>query len=158
MSEEISFERLTTADKEIVRAAQGVVEHGYDPYARFLVGAAAQAADGRIFTGVNVATASYVGLCAESVALASGITQGIYRFTTVALVPHSDHFPVTIISGPCGRCRQLLWELSELAGEPIRVLSTDSAMTRVLITDAQELLPHGFGPRLCGGKVALYER
>jgi cytidine deaminase len=158
MSEQVPFESLPAADQELVRAAQAVVANGYDPYARFLVGAAARAVDGRIYTGVNVATASYVGLCAESVALAAGITQGTYRFTTIALVPHSDHFPVEIISGPCGRCRQLLWELSELAGEPIKVVSTNSAVTRALVTNAQELLPHGFGPRLCGGKVGFYDR
>src|SRR5688500_772087 len=61
----------------LVRAALEARTRAYAPYSGFSVGAAALAADGRIFTGCNIENASY-GLCncAERTALFTAIATG----------------------------------------------------------------------------------
>ena len=94
-------------------AADAAAGRAYAPYSGLRVGAAGQAADGRIVTGCNVENASYgLTLCAEcglvSALHASGPEGGRNGATpllAVAIVA-GDGKPLL----PCGRCRQLLLE------------------------------------------------
>ncbi len=77
----------------------------YAPYSGLRVGAAAQAASGKVVTGCNVENASYgLTLCAEcglvSALHASGAAGPLLAIAVVA----GDGKPLL----PCGRCRQLL--------------------------------------------------
>ena len=58
-------------------AAEAVRENASAPYSKFRVGAALLAADGRIFTGCNVESASYgLTVCAERTAVFKAISEG----------------------------------------------------------------------------------
>ena len=46
---------------ELLAAADDAAQTAYAPYSNFLVGAAARARDGRLFTGVNVENACKIG-------------------------------------------------------------------------------------------------
>ena len=102
-------------DWPALRAAAAVAaERAYAPYSGLRVGAAGQAADGRVVTGCNVENASYgLTLCAEcglvSALHASGAgalhASGAGALRAVAVVA-GDGKPLL----PCGRCRQLLLE------------------------------------------------
>ena len=75
-------------------------------FSGFKVGAALEAADGRVFTGCNVENATYgLTVCAERVALFNAISEGVREFRRVAVVADTE-----APTPPCGACRQLLWE------------------------------------------------
>jgi len=91
---------------ELVRRARAVLVHAHAPYSRFRVGAAIEAADGRMFVGTNVESASYgLTICAERMALGAAVAAGAERLTRVAVVTEVDP-----PAAPCGACRQLLAE------------------------------------------------
>jgi len=91
---------------ELVRRARAVLEHAHAPYSGFRVGAAIEAADGRMFVGTNVESASYgLTICAERMALGAAVAAGAQRLTRVVVVTEVDP-----PAAPCGACRQLLAE------------------------------------------------
>jgi cytidine deaminase len=87
-------------------AAEAQLAHAYAPYSGFKVAAAVLAADGRVFTGVNVENASYgLTVCAERNAMAAAVGQGV-RALRALVVVCSGETPAS----PCGACRQVLAE------------------------------------------------
>ena len=124
----------------LIDAARAVQLKAYAPYSRFLVGAAIEAEDGRVFTGCNVENASY-GLtnCAERVALGAAISAGARRFKRIVVA--TDANPP---SPPCGACRQMLSEF----GKELQVDSVSPKATRSW--RLSELLPVSFGPEDLG--------
>ena len=89
-------------------AAFAAMENAYAPYSRFRVGAAIQASSGEIVTGCNVENAAYgEALCAERVAVAADVAQGLKSFEEIAIASESDE-----PSPPCGSCRQTMSEFA----------------------------------------------
>jgi cytidine deaminase len=87
--------------------AQKAAEKAYSPYSKFRVGAALLCEDGNIITGCNVENRSFgLTICAERSAVVAAVTQGIRRFTALAISTPDSTEPV----GPCGACRQVLSE------------------------------------------------
>lgn len=117
-------------------AARAVRENAYAPYSRFKVGAALRAADGAVYTGVNVENAAYPqGTCAEAGAIAAMVAAGQTRIHEIAVIADCPE-PVP----PCGGCRQ---KLAEFAGPDTPVtLATTSGMS--LTTTVGALLPGAF--------------
>ena len=73
--------------KELIRMALKAREGAYAPYSDFLVGAALRAEDGRVFTGCNVENAAFTPTsCAERTALFKAVSEGVTRFTDIAVV------------------------------------------------------------------------
>ncbi|HPA52109.1 MAG TPA: cytidine deaminase [Thermoanaerobaculia bacterium] len=98
---------LGAAEREaLVAAATAARENASAPYSHFHVGAALLAADGRIFGGCNVESASYgLTCCAERTAVFKAISEGVRSFRAVAVVTGADE-----PTSPCGACRQVLWD------------------------------------------------
>ena len=89
-------------------AAFAAMENAYAPYSRFRVGAAILASTGEIVTGCNVENAAYgEALCAERVAVAAAVAQGLTSFEEIAIASESDE-----PSPPCGSCRQTMSEFA----------------------------------------------
>jgi cytidine deaminase len=91
---------------ELIRAALDARNNAHAPFSHFLVGAALQDENGRIFTGCNVENATYgLTVCAERVAVFKAISEGARKFVAVAVAADTD-----VLTPPCGACRQILWE------------------------------------------------
>ena len=114
-------------------AAIEAMRHAYAPYSDFPVGVAALVDDGRVVVGCNVENASYgLSLCAECGVASALHAGGGGRLVALSVVAGDGD-----VLAPCGRCRQILWEvggpelLVDAGAEPVRLAT---------------LLPGAFGP------------
>ncbi|PXY32308.1 cytidine deaminase [Prauserella muralis] len=115
--------------REAVRAAA----LAYAPYSGLHVGAAGLADDGRLVTGCNVENASYgLALCAECTMAGQLRLTGGGRLVAVACRSGAGELLM-----PCGRCRQILFELG---GRECRVDTPRGVLP------LNEVLPDAFGP------------
>ncbi len=150
----------------LVRAAMEAREGAYAPYSGFAVGAALLAEDGRVFCGCNVENAAYgASCCAERVALYKAVSEGVRRFTGIAiaggcssakggttesaLAETAGDGPEAGVLGacpPCGECRQVL---SEFCGAELPVALATGGGAYELHT-LGELLPLAFGAACIG--------
>jgi cytidine deaminase len=120
----------------LVAAARKAQSEAYAPYSDFRVGAAIEAADGRVFVGCNVENASYgLTMCAERAAVSAAVSAGARQFRRAVVV--SDVDPP---AAPCGACRQVLSEFGP--DLPIELVGARKTVRWRL----SELLPAAFGP------------
>jgi cytidine deaminase len=121
-------------DWDTLRAkAVEAAQRGYAPYSGLLVGAAAEVDDGRIVVGCNVENASYgLGLCAECTMAGQLRLSGGGRLVAVACRSAAG-----AVLMPCGRCRQVLFELG---GADCLVDTPSGALPM------SSVLPAAFGP------------
>src|SRR5437667_110662 len=61
---------------ELVTRARAAMEMAVAPSSKFRVGAALLCDDGSVFTGCNIESPTYLGICAERVALIQAIADG----------------------------------------------------------------------------------
>jgi cytidine deaminase len=91
---------------DLIGRAREAMHNAWAPYSEFRVGAAIEAADGRVFVGCNVESASYgLTICAERMALGAAVAAGARSLRRVAVTTE-----VEPPAAPCGACRQLLAE------------------------------------------------
>jgi cytidine deaminase len=99
--------------KTLLQQAREIAQKAWAPYSRFRVGAVV-VADGQLFHGVNVESASYgLSLCAERAALAAAMTAGAREITQIAVsCIDADKSGGSAQLVPCGACRQWLADLA----------------------------------------------
>ena len=111
------------------------MENAYAPYSRFRVGAAIQATTGEIISGCNVENAAYgEALCAERVAVAAAVAQGLKSFVEIAIASESDE-----PSPPCGSCRQTMSEFA-----PDLLVTSYARNGKQAVWRLSDLLPEAF--------------
>jgi cytidine deaminase len=121
-------------DKELYRIAQKAYEKAYAPYSEFKVGAALLAADGTIFTGVNVENSTYgATICAERTAFVKAVSEGVRDFLKIAVASSGG------AAWPCGICRQFMYEFNT----DLRVI-TGNDEDHLEAYELKELLLKGF--------------
>jgi len=92
----------------LIKKALEVRKKAYAPFSNFRVGAALEAANGRVFLGCNIENSSFgLTICAERVALFKAISDGVKKFKRIAIVADTKE-PCP----PCGICRQALFEFA----------------------------------------------
>ena len=129
--------------KALIEQAIAARENAYTPYSHFKVGAALLGRSGRVYTGCNVENAGYTPTnCAERTALFKAVSEGEREFEAIALVGSMEGEKNELVTGPCGVCRQALYEFG---GDGLVVLMAKSPEDYVERT-LGELLPFGFGP------------
>ena len=130
-------------DQELMDMAKKAAEYAYVPYSKFPVGAALECSDGTIFTGCNVENAAYGDtICAERTALFKAVSEGVREFDAIAIVGSKVGETNTLVTGPCGVCRQALYEFGGPELTVIMARSEDD----YIVTTLGDLLPYGFGP------------
>jgi cytidine deaminase len=123
--------------QRLVAAALKARLRAVAPYSGFSVGAALLASSGRVYSGVNVESASYgLTCCAERVALFKALTEGERRFEAMAVV-------ASVADGamPCGACRQLL---AEYAPQAVVFIADSRRPGVVRKFSVKQLLPLAF--------------
>ena len=108
------------------------------PFSNFLVGAALRTAEGKIYTGCNIESASYgLTVCAERVAIWKALSECERDFTDLVVVVDTEQ-----LTPPCGTCRQIIWEYCKEA--KITLANLRGQRQEVDIAD---LLPRAFDAR-----------
>jgi cytidine deaminase len=93
-------------NRELITKAREARDKALAAHSKFKVGAAIITAEGRIYTGCNIESASYgLSVCAERVALWKALSDQERDFVEIAIVTDAH-----TLTSPCGACRQLLWE------------------------------------------------
>ena len=127
----------------LIREAFEGQKFAYVPYSRFHVGAALRARDGRVFKGCNIENAGYTPTnCAERTALFRAVSEGVREFDAIAIVGSKVGEKNTLVTGPCGVCRQALYEF----GGPKLTVIMAKDENDYIVTTLGDLLPYGFGP------------
>ncbi len=101
-------------NQQLVERALQAREKSYAPYSGFTVGAALLTADGKVYTGANIESASFTPtICAERVAVFTAVHAGERKFAAIAIVGGKAGELVSAFCPPCGVCRQVLAEFCD---------------------------------------------
>jgi cytidine deaminase len=121
--------------QQLIDAAKSARERAFAPYSNFQVGSAVETAEGMIFTGCNIESATYgLTMCAERVAIWKAVSDGETSFTRVAVVVDTEE-----LTPPCGSCRQIIWEF---CGDiPVTMANLHGKIETIQMS---ELLPKAF--------------
>ena len=131
-------------ETSLQEAALRALENAYAPYSNFRVGAALRARSGEVITGCNVENSAFGNaICAETLALAYAVSQGLTDFDEIAIAT-DDVEPTP----PCGACRQVLSEFA-----PNIKVSSYTRDGKEATWTLDELLPHAFVLNPSRGRV-----
>lgn len=154
-----TFAKLRSADQQLLLAAREAMEQAYNPYSQFFVGAALRTLDGEIITAANVENASYSAtICAERSAIVRAAAMGYTVFGRIAVIAKGAKAPTRDAISPCGVCRQMLFESSQISGKKIEVIMSSTDMKQIITATIDELLPLGFGPANLGLDMKRFRR
>ena len=121
--------------ESLIEAAKRARLQSVAPFSNFQVGAAVRTADGKVYIGCNIESASYgLTVCAERVAIWKALSEGERHFTELAVVADTE-----TLTPPCGTCRQIIWEFARNANIVFANLAGKSEEFHMA-----ELLPHAF--------------
>ena len=129
--------------QELVKTALSMRKMSYTPYSHFNVGAALLSADGKIYTGCNIETASSTPTnCAERTAFFKAVSEGVRDFTAIAIAGGKEDATELDYCPPCGVCRQVM---SEFCKDDFKILLVKSE-TEYKEYTLTELVPERFTP------------
>lgn len=138
---------LTPRLRRLLGQAAKAMQRAYNPYSHFNVGAAVLNADGKVTTGANVENAAYGDtICAERSAILRANAMGRRSYVAVAIIGGPKDGESKEPVAPCGSCRQVLFEASQLAQADLIVVMSNSTMSNVKVRTIGQLLPLAFGP------------
>ena len=124
--------------ESLIETARNARLQSVAPFSDFKVGAAVRTANGKVYTGCNIESASYgLTVCAERVAIWKALSEGERQFTELAVVADTD-----TLTPPCGTCRQIIWEFAR--GAKIVFANLNGQLEVFEIAD---LLPRAFDAR-----------
>ena len=156
--QEIKYEELDPIQQNLLDEAAEVMETAYNPYSHFYVGAALLSLDGQIITGSNVENAAYGStICAERAAILRANAKGIRTFEKVAIIGRGESFDTTEVTAPCGSCRQMLFESSQVSERNLELIMATTRKDKIILATMEEILPLAFGPKDLGIDVRKYQ-
>jgi len=102
---------LSESEDQLIEQATAARLRSVAPFSNFLVGAALQTDEGKVFSGCNVESASYgLTVCAERIAIWKALSEGERDFARLVIVADTEQ-----LTPPCGTCRQIIWEFCKHA-------------------------------------------
>ncbi|QQG45751.1 MAG: cytidine deaminase [Candidatus Sungiibacteriota bacterium] len=153
----VKYEHLTDLQRRALDEADQVSKNAYNPYSHFYVGACLVSADGQLISGANFENAAYGStICAERSAVLRANAMGVRRFRSIAIITRGENFETTEVTGPCGSCRQVLYEISQISGYDLQVVLSTTKKDKIVVATIGELLPLAFGPIDLGIEISKY--
>ncbi len=154
----VRADALSRSQKFLVDAAVKAMRTAYNPYSRHFVGAAVMARTGDIFSASNLENASYGStICAERMAIGKANSHGVRDLVALAVSARSeDNEKSELIASPCGSCRQVIYEMSQISSCDIEVILSTADKTQIAVTTIEELLPYAFGPKQLNIDISSY--
>ena len=138
----LQLDELPKDEQELVAAAIKATDNSTAKYSHFRVGAALLLTDGSVVIGANQENAVFpLGLCAERTAIfAAQAQRPEMSMSKLAIAARNDAGLVRNPVTPCGSCRQVILEMEERYGQPIRILlyGTDGVYA---VDTVRDLLP-----------------
>lgn len=128
--------------EKLIEIADEARKFSYCPYSNYSVGAALLCMDGSIFTGCNVETAAFTGICAERNAFFKAVSEGKKGFLAIAVSGGPKDQPAQLCT-PCGVCRQVMSEFVNADDFAVVIRGEDGKVKNLSL---EELLPYSFGP------------
>jgi len=154
----VAYEALSSVQQMALDEALLTLEHSYNPYSHFYVGACLYRRDGLLVSGTNFENSAYGStICAERSAVLRANAMGIRKFLGIAIIARGETFDTTDVTGPCGSCRQVLYEVSQISGCDLEVVLSTSKKDKIVVTTMSELLPLAFGPLDLGIDIKKYQ-
>ena len=154
---ETDYLHLDRIQQKLLDEAEKAMETPYNPYSGFYVGAAILAQNGEIITGSNFEVSAGEKICAERCAIVRANAMRIRMFDKVAIIAKGKDFDTTEVTGPCGSCRQMLYESRQLSEKDLEIIMSTTKKDKIVIATIEELLPLAFGPRDLGIDVKQYQ-
>jgi len=153
----VLYNKLTNLQRDALDEAEKVLKNSYNPYSHFYVGACLFSADGKLVSGTNFENSAYGStICAERAAVLRANTVRERVFQGIAIIARGEDFETTEITGPCGSCRQVLYEVSQISNYNLQVVLATSRKDKIIVTTINELLPLAFGPVDLGIDIERY--
>jgi cytidine deaminase len=144
--------------QSLIEKARLVMPRAYHPYSTFYVGAAALTNSKSVHCGTFLENASLgLTICAEAAALSAANSAGDLNVRAIAVVGGASLTSAGPPVTPCGRCRQLIFEISQVAACDIAVYCCNADLSRIVLATISELLPLAFGPADVGKSDLLAE-
>jgi cytidine deaminase len=67
-----------------------------------------------------------------------------------------ENFETKEVTTPCGACRQMILELSQISNTDIEIIMSTTNKDKIIKATINELLPLGFGPKNMGLDTSKY--
>jgi len=155
----INYKDLTDLERNLLNEAEKVMENAYNPYSKFFVGAAILTKDNKIITGANVENAAYGStLCAERAAILKANAEGYRIYKKIAIIARGQDFNTEEVTGPCGSCRQMIYECSQISENDLEIIMSTTKKDKIIKSSIKELLPLAFGPKELGINIKQYQK
>lgn len=129
----MTSEPLTAADVDLFEQARALLERAHHPELH-QVAVALRGTSGRVYLGLHLGSRR-INICAESSAIANAVMAGEDGVAAIVAVCR-DHDGRTVVTNPCGVCRELLGQY----GPHARVLLDIHGQVRTRPTS--ELMPN----------------
>ncbi|GMQ95240.1 MAG: cytidine deaminase [Patescibacteria group bacterium] len=156
---QVSYFLMERLHREAIQEAAKVIENAHSPYSHFYVGACLFTADGKLVAGTNFENAAHGSMiCAERAAVLRANAMGIRQFRGIAIIARGEDFDTTEVIGPCGSCRQVLYEVSQISDYDLEVILATSKKDKIILTTISELLPLASGPLDLGMDTSRYQK
>lgn len=98
------------------------------------VACALQSSTGNVYLGVCLDIGSGIGFCAEHSAIAAMVTAGETAIACIVAITEGGK-----VLPPCGRCRELMYEIDQSNLETTEVIIADNKSVKL-----KSLLPHPY--------------
>lgn len=156
--QQIAHDKLSDLQRKALDEALKTLENAHNPYSHFYVGACLFSSDCQLVSGTNFENSAYGStICAERSAVLRANAMGIRQFSGIAIIARGKTFDTMDVTGPCGSCRQVLYEVSQISSCDLEVILSTSKKEKIVVTTISELLPLAFGPIDLGIDITSFQ-